>query len=277
MVFGFLLKLHWNTHKLKILMTSCLTPWCQTCNKLDYEDSFMSCIALLSIQPWMLNRQCNDVWSTPWVNRVGIEYISCVSLHVMHLHVGVICLYLIGQLSKCSTTWVWESISKPTVFDIQVWVVLDFNMKLVPARFTQLSWGTFPLLDSTFKSPGQCKIVICLILEKFILKIQNVRLLCSYSWKFVLKKFMILWIQRNKMLYVHMNWPGSSRKSYVPHTSFLDFSALLQNDENIHTTILHLPSEMSLKVLLDPVVRFNFCHTNLWSRKVDIQLLLIYT
>ena len=39
--------------------------------------------------------------------------------------------------------------------------------------------------------------------------------------------------------FVHMNFPNSPRKSYVPHTSFLGFSALLQNDENVHTTILH--------------------------------------
>ena len=34
------------------------------------------------------------------------------------------------------------------------------------------------------------------------------------------------------MSYVHMNFPGSPRKSYAPHTLFLGFSALLQNDEN---------------------------------------------
>ena len=35
---------------------------------------------------------------------------------------------------------------------------------------------------------------------------------------------------RNKMLYVHMSFPSSPRKSYIPHTLFLDFSALPQND-----------------------------------------------
>ena len=43
------------------------------------------------------------------------------------------------------------------------------------------------------------------------------------------------------MFYVHMNFPGSPTKLYMPHTLFLGFSALLYNDENVHktTTILH--------------------------------------
>ena len=32
---------------------------------------------------------------------------------------------------------------------------------------------------------------------------------------------------------VHMNFPGSPRKSYVPHASFWDFLPPLQNDENV--------------------------------------------
>ena len=43
------------------------------------------------------------------------------------------------------------------------------------------------------------------------------------------------------MSHVHINFPGSPRKSY---TSFLGFSALLQNDENVHMTILHWPGDM---------------------------------
>ena len=41
------------------------------------------------------------------------------------------------------------------------------------------------------------------------------------------------------MLYVHMNSPGSPRKSHIPHMSFLGFSPLLKNDENVHMTMLH--------------------------------------
>ena len=40
---------------------------------------------------------------------------------------------------------------------------------------------------------------------------------------------------------VCVNIPGSRSpgKSYVPHKSFFGFSAFLQNNENVHMTILH--------------------------------------
>ena len=51
------------------------------------------------------------------------------------------------------------------------------------------------------------------------------------------------------MAYVHMNFPGSPRKSYVPHTLFLGFSTLLQNDRNVHMTILHWPGHLWFSVV----------------------------
>ena len=46
--------------------------------------------------------------------------------------------------------------------------------------------------------------------EKFMLKINNV---CE--------------IQEN-VVYVHLTFPGSPRKSYAPHTTFLEFQLLFQ-------------------------------------------------
>ena len=48
------------------------------------------------------------------------------------------------------------------------------------------------------------------------------------------------------MSYVHIDFPASPRKSYALHTSFLGFSAILPNDENVHTAILHWSGETFL-------------------------------
>ena len=52
------------------------------------------------------------------------------------------------------------------------------------------------------------------------------------------------------MSYVHMNFPGSPRKSYVPHTSFLGFLTLLQNDENVHTTNCTDPARYGSRTIM---------------------------
>ena len=48
------------------------------------------------------------------------------------------------------------------------------------------------------------------------------------------------------MLYVHTNFPDSPRKSDVPHTAFLNFSALLQNDKNVYDFIALARQNMSI-------------------------------
>ena len=58
------------------------------------------------------------------------------------------------------------------------------------------------------------------------------------------------------MLHVHINFPGSPRNSYVPHTSF----GKMKNDENVYTTILHWPSETCL--IVEPQVNGTGMLTN---------------
>ena len=54
------------------------------------------------------------------------------------------------------------------------------------------------------------------------------------------------YLKKKTMSYVHMYFPGSQRKSYVLHTSFLGFSAIMQND----ITPLHYASWRNLEVSL---------------------------
>ena len=53
-----------------------------------------------------------------------------------------------------------------------------------------------------------------------------------------------------KKLYVHMNFPGSPRKSYVPHTTFLEFWLLFQVPFLLTKKIIILQANLKLHTFL---------------------------
>ena len=73
---------------------------------------------------------------------------------------------------------------------------------------------------------------------KFLANLKRFTFL-NFFIKEIYKKNEKNFIKLKKLNVVHAHeFPGSPRKSYVPHT-FLGFSALEQNDENVQMTILH--------------------------------------
>ena len=66
------------------------------------------------------------------------------------------------------------------------------------------------------------------------MKIWNDRLSACFHEKFVVKKSILFIKFKKQNVVCEHEFSWFTKKSFVPHTLFLGFSALLQNDENLH-------------------------------------------